>query len=153
MSKIILILLLTVSLGCLGQADPQGKSVYNEALAKRLGGTNGMKKYVMAFLKAGPTRPKDSTAATRLQEAHMKNIMRMADEGKLVLAGPFLDGKALKGIYIFNVESVEEARKLTETDPAVQAGSLEMELHPWYGSAALQQVTEIHKSIVKPTGK
>ena len=110
-----------------------------------------MKKYVMAFLKAGPNRPKDSTVAAQLQAAHMKNILRMADEGTLILAGPFLDGMALRGIYIFNVESLEEARKLTETDTAVKEGSLIMELHPWYGSAALQEVTAIHKSIIKPS--
>ena len=147
MKRILLLpALFLLSIVCLGQSG----AGYDEALAKRLGGTNGMKKYVVAFLKAGPTRPKDSTLRAQLQAAHMKNIQRMADEGKLVVAGPFLDGTALKGIYIFNVESVEEAKKLTETDPAIQAGSLEMELHPWYGSAALQEVPTIHKSIVKP---
>jgi hypothetical protein len=47
------------------------------------------------------------------------------------------------------VESVDEARKLTATDPAIQAGSLRMELHPWYGPAALKKVNEIHTKIAK----
>ena len=68
----------------------------------------------------------------------------LAEEGKLVLAGPFLDEGDLRGIYIFDVETVEEARALTETDPAIQAGRLIMELKPWYGTAALKKVTEIH---------
>ena len=51
----------------------------------------GMKQYVMAFLKKGPNRDLDSAAAMELQMAHMENIDRMAEEGKLVLAGPFLD--------------------------------------------------------------
>ncbi len=143
-------LFLFFSATCFSQIGNENKTLYNAALAKRLGGTNGMKKYVMAFLKAGPNRPKDSIVAAQLQAAHMKNIQRMANEGTLVLAGPFLDGMELRGIYIFNVESLDEARKLTETDPAIKAGSLVMELHPWYGSAALQEVTAIHKSIVKP---
>ena len=50
----------------------------------------GMKKYVMAFLKRGPDRSQDSATAARLQNAHLQNIRRMAEEGKLVLAGPFL---------------------------------------------------------------
>ena len=144
--------LILLSLTTFSQSVKENKAVYNETLAKRLGGENGMKKYVIAFLKSGPTKLTDSTARAKLQEAHMNNIQRMADEGKLVLAGPFLDGKALRGIYIFNVESVEEAKKLTETDPAVKAGTLEMELHPWYGSAALQEVPTIHKTIVAPAG-
>ena len=35
------------------------------------------------------------------------------------------------------------------TDPAVQAGRLVMELHPWYGSAALMTVNETHKRVAK----
>jgi hypothetical protein len=65
----------------------------------------------------------------------------------LILAGPFLDDQQLRGIFLFTVESVEEARLLTATDPAVKPGSLGMELHPWYGSAALQEMLNIHKTI------
>jgi uncharacterized protein YciI len=111
----------------------------------------GMKKYVMAFLKAGPVRNQDSATAAKLQAAHLANIRRMAEAGKLVIAGPFLDENDIRGIYIFNVESIEEARALTSTDPAVKAGRLVMELHPWYGSAALQKVTEIHAKIQAKT--
>lgn len=123
---------------------------YDEALAKRLGADQyGMKKYVMAFLKPGPNRLKDSAARMELQMAHLRNIQKLAAEGKLVIAGPFLDEQQYAGIFIFNVESIEEARQLTATDPAVKAGSLVMELHPWYGSAALMQVVPIHKKLEK----
>ena len=109
----------------------------------------GMKKYVMAFLKMGPNRTTDSTEAAELQMAHMANINRMAEEGKLVLAGPFFGGDSLRGIYIFNVNSIEEAEELTNTDPAIQAGSLKMELKEWYGSAALMAINPIHNHISK----
>ncbi len=95
-----------------------------------------MKPYVMAFLKRSES-PQDSVTAANLQKAHLQNIIRLANEGKLVLAGPFMDDGDIRGIYIFNVKTVEEARQLTATDPAIQAGRLEMELHPWYGSAVL----------------
>ncbi len=125
-------------------------SAYDAGLARQLGADElGMKSYVMAFLKAGPNRSQDSTEAARLQRAHLDNIQRMAREGKLILAGPFLDGGEVRGIYVFNVESVEEARALTATDPSIQAGRLEMELHPWYGTAALQQVQELHQRVAK----
>ena len=109
----------------------------------------GMKKYVMAFLKKGPNRDLDKDEANKLQAAHMENIGKLAEAGKLVLAGPFFGDGVLRGIYIFNVETVEEAEALTNTDPAIQAGSLEMELIPWYGSAALMEVNEIHKMMAK----
>ena len=101
----------------------------------------------MAFLKKGPNRDRDSLEAVNLQRAHLDNISQLAEEGKLSLAGPFLDDGEIRGIYIFNVETIEEARELTQTDPAIQAGSLVMELHPWYGSAGLIKVNEIHQKL------
>lgn len=109
----------------------------------------GMKKYVMAFLKAGPNRNLSSAETNKLQTAHLENIQRLADEGKLIVAGPFLNDGELRGIYIFNVESIKEAKNLTKTDPAIQAGSLVMELKEWYGSAGLMAVNDIHKIISK----
>jgi uncharacterized protein YciI len=123
-------------------------SGFDTVLAKRTGADEyRMKQYIMAFLKAGPNRDQDSVTAAKLQQAHMDNIARMAEEGTLVVAGPFMDETDMKGIYIFNVATVEEAKKLTETDPAVKAGRLIMELHPWYGSAALVEINSIHKKL------
>ncbi|HKI95290.1 MAG TPA: YciI family protein [Gemmatimonadales bacterium] len=137
-----------------GEAAAQADTAvaFDSALAARLGADEyGMHQYVMAFLKAGPNRSQDSTTAAELQRAHLANISRMAREGTLVLAGPFLDDGEVRGIYVFNVESVDSARALTATDPAIKAGRLVMELHPWYGSAALQQVTAIHGRIARAT--
>jgi uncharacterized protein YciI len=132
----------------LGQVNDHQSITKDTALAKQLGADEyGMKQYVMAFLKSGPNRSQSKEEAARLQKAHLDNIGRMAKEGKLVVAGPFMDNGDVRGIYIFNVTSLEEAKTLTETDPAIQAGSLTMELRPWYGSAALMKVVEIHNSL------
>ena len=132
-------------------AVSQATTGYDAALAQQLGADkNGMKQYVMAFLKSGPNRNHDAAEAQAIQKAHMDNIHRLANEGKLVLAGPFMDKGDLRGIYIFDVTSIEEAQKLTETDPAVKAGRLVMELHPWYGSAALMQVNGTHNKLTPP---
>ena len=130
------------------QAPTADTSGYDAELARKLGADPyGMKRYVMAFLKRGPHPSADSTPAARLQRAHLDNITRLAEEGKLVMAGPFLDDGAVRGIYIFDVETLEEARQLTETDPSIQAGALEMELRPWYGSAALLELNRIHQRV------
>ncbi len=135
-----------------GSASP-GASVsegYDSLLAQAVGADPyGMRQYVFAYLKAGPNRDQDSLEAAQLQRAHLDNIGRLAEEGKLVLAGPFMDDYEVKGIYIFAVESVSEAEELTNSDPAIQAGRLIMELHPWYGSAALMKVNEMHKQVAK----
>ena len=131
-------------------AETKAPANYDAALARKLkADQNGMRTYVMAFLKAGPNRDRSRQEAAQLQRAHRANIDRLANEGKLVLAGPFADDGPLRGIYIFDVPTVAEAEALTRTDPAIQAGSLAMELHPWYGSAALLTVNEVHRRIVK----
>lgn len=109
----------------------------------------GMKRYVMAFLKSGPKRDHTPEEAAKIQKGHMENIRKMASSGELIVAGPFMDQGDVRGIYIFNVATIEEAKKLTETDPAIQAGRLEMELHPWYGSAALQLIVPLHDRVAK----
>ena len=148
--KKILILLLLTSICSTGFSQESTNPDFDEELAKEMQADDyGMRKYVMAFLKKGPNRTTDKAEADKLQEAHMANIGRLAKEGKLAIAGPFLDDGELRGIYIFNVETVEEAKKLTETDPAIKAGSLVMELHPWYGSAALGLVNKNHDKVAK----
>jgi uncharacterized protein len=147
MNKYIPICVATILI-CINCLAQNSNNNYDSALAKKLGADDyGMKKYVMAFLKTGPTVIKDSAARAQLQMAHLKNIQRLAAAGKLIVAGPFLDDQKIEGIFIFNVGTVEEARELTATDPAVKAGELEMELHPWYGSAALAETAELHKKV------
>ena len=90
-----------------------------------------MKTYYMAFLKRGPYQPTDTAEVNGIQRAHMAHIRKMAADGKLVMAGPFLDNGDMRGIFIFDVATLEEARALTEADPAVKAGRLILELHPW----------------------
>lgn len=124
--------------------------VYDSVRAQKYGADPyGMRKYVMAFLKKGPNRTADSVEAARLQAAHMANIGRMAEAGKLALAGPFFGDGDLRGIYIFNVETIAEAEALTNSDPAIEAGSLVMELKEWYGSAGLMMVNEVHPTLAK----
>ena len=146
-----LFLLFTATLSLSAQVNESSNVMtFDSTLAARCGADQyGMKKYVIAFLKSGPNRTHDAATASSIQRAHMENINRMAEAGKLVLAGPFMDGGELRGIYVFNVETIAEAQALTESDPAVQAGRLIMELHPWYGSAGLMQVNEIHNRIQK----
>jgi uncharacterized protein YciI len=126
------------------------KPAYDSVLAKKLGADDyGMKQYVMAFLKKGHNKGIDSAQRSQLIQAHLKNIGRMAKEGKLAVAGPFLDNTDLAGVYIFNVTTIEEAKALTAADPAVKAGVFDIELHPWYGSAMLMQVASQHASVQK----
>lgn len=96
-----------------------------------------MRTYQMAFLKSGPKRDHDSVTAAKLQAGHMANIQKLADEGKLIIAGPFMDKGDLRGIFIFDVATKEEAEKLCAEDPAVAAGRLTVEIKTWFGPKGL----------------
>lgn len=91
-----------------------------------------LKQYFMVFLKRGPNKSLDSLQLQELQKKHLANINKLAEEKKLVIAGPFGDDTELRGIFILDVPTIEEAIRLTESDPAVQAGRLVMEVHPWF---------------------
>ena len=86
----------------------------------------------LAFLTRGEKWTPEKTPATeKIQEGHMANIHRLAEMKKLVAAGPFGDDGQLRGIFVFRVASLDEAKALTASDPAVQAGRLAMDIHQW----------------------
>jgi uncharacterized protein YciI len=130
----------------------QENAKYDEKLAKELNADErGMKKYVFCILKTGSNTTATDAEKADLFKGHMENIERLAKEGKLATAGPFMkNDRNYRGIFIFNVETVEEAKALVESDPAVKAKLFEAELTPWYASAGLMKVNEIHKTISKP---
>ena len=128
----------------------QNIAVYDSTLAQELGADDyGMKTYVIAFLKSGKQKAKDSAHSAELMKAHLANINKMAEKGQLVIAGPFFGGDSLRGVYIFDTNNIDSAKAWTATDPAIKYGTLKMELKKWYGSAALMKVNEIHKGIAK----
>ena len=94
-----------------------------------------MTTYQVAFLVRGPAWTAEETEATKaIQKGHMDNIQRMADSGKLLIAGPFADGGDLRGMFIFRNVTLEEAKALAEQDPAVKARRLKLEWHPWFAA-------------------
>lgn len=151
LSLFLAILALT---GVAATAQTTKKPKYDDKLAKKLGADErGMKMYVLCILKTGP---KDTVVKGKERDdifaGHFANIGKLAEEGKLAVAGPFgKNDKSYRGLYIFNVTTIEEAEKLVVLDPAVKAGVFIPDLTLWYGSAAMMVVSETHNKIQKPT--
>lgn len=87
--------------------------------------------YLGLLFRGDKWTPEKTPATEELQRAHLANIGRLEKLNKLVVAGPFGDNTPLRGIFVFRVASIDEARELAATDPAVQAGRLKIEMHPW----------------------
>ena len=109
---------------------------FNDSEARAEAEARGMTVYYVYLLRKGPTWSPDETPEIHaLQEAHLANMRRLVEMGKLVINGPLLDsfatGGELRGIGVLKADSMQEARELVITDPMVQVGRLVFELHAW----------------------
>jgi len=129
-----------------GQSDMMEKDTmnlnpnYDQILAESLGGDDyGMKAYFLVILKTGSNTTDDKELIGKSFEGHMTNINSLVEEGKLIVAGPLgKNENDYRGIFILdNINSIEEANELLQTDPAIKNKLLDYDIFNWYGSAAL----------------
>src|SRR5262249_32973907 len=127
MRTLMATLVLAAGLPALGAAPPSAPAPEKKADA---GPT--MVTYYLGVLRKGPTWTAEQTPEVQsLLEGHLDHLRKMGASGKLVLAGPLTDDKELRGILVFKVASADEAIALESEDPAVKAGRLVLEVHPW----------------------
>ena len=127
-------------------------ATYDAALAERLGADQrGMRPYVLVILKTGPKRVPDGPERDAMFAGHFANMERLAAEGKLAVAGPFgKDPDGWRGLFLFAVPTIEEARALAPNHPVLVHGEMVAENHAWYGSAAAKIIPEVHERITPP---
>jgi uncharacterized protein len=70
----------------------------------------------------------------RIQSEHLDHHRRLRESGQVVTNGPVRQqpDESLRGLTFYRTGSLEEARRLAEADPAVQAGRLVIEIMTWY---------------------
>jgi uncharacterized protein YciI len=86
---------------------------------------------VLGFLMRGSNTTQPDAEAQAIQKGHLAYMDSLHKQGKLLVAGPFGDGGARRGIVIYRVATLEEARQLAAGDPAVKAGRLVIDARPW----------------------
>jgi uncharacterized protein len=90
-------------------------------------------RHTLVLLVRPPDAPELSEAeADALQDRHLAFRADLRERGYLVGGGPLVDqdDERLRGISVMSVDP-ETARRLSEEDPAVQAGRLAVEVMTW----------------------
>ena len=105
---------------------------------------------VLAVLRAGtPKEPLDNAQLQEVSAQHMANIERLVKEGSLLFAGPLVPTPGTskdRGIFVLNVSTLDEARKLVATDPAIAAGALDAQLSLLQTHDPLQRIPELERA-------
>ena len=137
--------LCAVAVAASAQATPPA---FDAELAKSVGADeHGMRSYVFVLLKTGPKRMPDGPERDAMFKGHFANITRLAGEGKLALAGPYDGVDGWRGMFVFAVKDIEEAKALVATDPVIANQEMVAEFHKYYGSAALMLVNANHAKV------
>jgi uncharacterized protein YciI len=132
----------------------QSAPSYDAALAKAVGADeNGMRSYVFVLLKTSPTPVPKGPERDAMFAGHFANIERLAAAGKLAIAGPMDGVGGWRGMFIFAVADIEEAKRLVATDPVIMKGEMVAEYHALFASAALMRINDLHKSIISPSAR
>ena len=89
--------------------------------------------YFIALLKKGE-RWNDTAGpdVADLVPRQLAFIREQVENGRYLLAGPITDDGAMVGISIIAAKSAAEALAIATADPGVQAGRIQVEVHPAY---------------------
>jgi uncharacterized protein YciI len=93
--------------------------------------------YTTVLLRRPPDAPQLSgDRLDELQAQHLAHRAQMRRDGVLIVNGPFDEQSdvALRGLSIFACD-LQEARRLSDEDPLVQAGRLTYDVFEWWVAA------------------
>jgi uncharacterized protein len=93
--------------------------------------------YTLVLLRRSPEAPPISEEdLDALQSRHLAYRAKLRDDGVLVANGPLGEQSdpALRGLSIFACD-LDEARRLSDLDPSVQAGRLAYDVFEWWVAA------------------
>jgi uncharacterized protein YciI len=85
--------------------------------------------FLFVFLNTNPNKPElPKEQVDSIMAGHMANINRLAEEGKLIAAGPFYGGG---GIFVLSTASTDSGRSWLKSDPGVRANRWIIEMIPY----------------------
>ena len=79
----------------------------------------------------GSNAQQPESEAPTIQNGHLAYMSTLQRQGTVVVVGPFQEDSVWRGLVIYRVGSVDEAKQLAAGDPAVKAGRLVIDARPW----------------------
>lgn len=130
---ILVLALLTLPAAVHSQELPEATSA-DPASTQKVAPTEFDTYQLVLLVRPEERRELPADRVQEIQAGHLAHLGEMARLGHLVAAGPFgnQDDERYRGLALYRVGGVEEARRLAEQDPAVKAGRLEVEVMTWY---------------------
>jgi uncharacterized protein YciI len=94
--------------------------------------TEGMEQYTLVLMNSGEKWNPSAPGFMDVLKQHAAFFKDMAQRGDIAIAAPFpfSDSGDIRSVAIYRV-GTEQTAKLTQDDPAVKAGLLATEIHPW----------------------
>jgi uncharacterized protein YciI len=90
------------------------------------------KTFFIGFLQKSKTWTPEVTEETKkIGEGHMAHIGKMAADGHLALAGPFMNNGFFRGVFIFKTADLETAKNVSSQDPVIRSGRMEINIYKW----------------------
>ncbi len=98
--------------------------------------------FQMAIIKKGPKweSTTNEERAVILQQ-HLRYAVSLLSSGREVVAGPFSEATDIFGVFIFRAITSAEAKSWIDDDPAVKAGLMLAEIHPWFSEDVFKKIT------------
>jgi uncharacterized protein YciI len=117
MKKVILVLVLLPGMSAVAQnAGPPPDLVPNH-----------MKQYMVVFLVENSNH--NPHEDPQMLKKHLAFIRTQVESGKVVLVGPFTDNGKIAGMFIMDVPTADDAKKLLAAEPMTSAGWVTPEVH------------------------
>lgn len=122
-------------------AAANNKSAYSHSSQSKIDSTPAyqMKQYWLVLLKKGPNRNHSQADGNKIQTAHMANITRLHQQGKIIMAGPIGNEQDIRGIFIMDGKDSTEIASYIATDSAVITGRLRFEILPWWTAKGMYE--------------
>jgi uncharacterized protein YciI len=127
---------LICAMAVFNQSQPPASSATQPATRPTAGPPAQFDRYHCVVLLRGDNPPAlDAVQSQQLQSEHLGHLKKMSDEGHMLVAGPFANqwDDSMRGMCLYNASlSRQQVREFAESDPAVRAGRLKVEIMDWY---------------------